>query len=770
MKTQAASKTRRSALLWLTLSGALLVSLVLTWSHQQQSEQTRRSTDLMLRLAWASEDLHKGAVHLTLAADVESPWQQDQGLVLLAQALQAYHEILPSLRRRSPAVESFRQDLVVLEAELSALREAYMTHGRHVRFDTQAQVVMQSLLDKASALTSRLAAEDRAEQAKAREGFLVNMAVATLLLAGLCVAVFRAQRSRERTEQALAASEQRMRFALEAAGDGVWDWDVASDEVQHSSRWRAMIGMAPDEDTSHFSDWYSRVHPEDRDLALRALSDAMAGRTPSYRCEYRLRHTNHSWLWVLDRGMVVAHDDEGRATRVLGTLADITPLKQAQDMVWQQAHYDPLTGLPNRRLFLTRLEQEVQKAAGGRQRVAVLFIDLDGFKEINDTLGHDAGDRLLVEVARRFAGAIRASDTLSRQGGDEFALILPLQDGADRVQDVAERLLAALRAPLQVLQDEVHITCSLGISLCPEDGSEPMALLKQADQALYAAKDAGKACYHFFQPSMQTRAVERLSLARDLRQAMTGSDFHLVYQPIVHLATGRVHKAEALLRWQHPERGSVGPGEFIPVAESTGLIVPLGHWVLRTALAQVQAWRQHFEPSFQVSVNQSPAQFKGGASGERLPAADELLRAFGMGGDALAVEITEGLLLEKNEEVQAQLLRLKQGGVCLSLDDFGTGYSSLAYLQRFDIHYLKIDRSFVSDMVAGSRNHVLCQAIVSMAHALGMEVIAEGIETETQCQLLKDAGCDHGQGFHLGRPVRAEVFEATYLVAAGQGA
>lgn len=770
MKPREPSKKWRSALLWLTLSGALLVSLVLTWSHHRQSEQTRRSTDLMLRLAWASEDLHKGAVHLTLAAGVDSPWQQDQGLVLLAQALQAYHEILPSLRRHSPAVASFRQDLVALEAELSALREAHLTHGRHVRFDTQAQVVMQSLLDKASALTSRLAAEDRAEQENAREGFLVSMVVATLLLAGLCVAVFRAQRSRERSDQALATSEQRLRYALEAAGDGVWDWNIATDEVQHSARWRAMIGLAPDEDTGHFSDWYGRVHPEDRELALRALRDAVAGRTPSYRCEYRLRHAKQGWVWVLDRGMVVAHDAQGKATRVLGTLADITPLKQAQDMVWQQAHYDPLTGLPNRRLFLTRLEQEVQKAAGGRQRVAVLFIDLDGFKEINDTLGHDAGDRLLSEVARRFAGAIRASDTLSRQGGDEFALILPLQEGADRVQDVAERLLAALRAPLPLGQDEVHITASVGISLCPEDGREPMTLLKQADQALYAAKDAGKACYHFFQPSMQTRAVDRLLLARDMRHSMSGSDFHLVYQPIVHLATGQVHKAEALLRWQHPQRGPVGPGEFIPVAESTGLIVPLGHWVLRTALAQVQAWRQRFEPGFQVSVNQSPAQFKGGASGERLPTADELLKAFGMAGDALAIEITEGLLLEKNDEVQAQLQRLKQGGVRLSLDDFGTGYSSLAYLQRFDIHYLKIDRSFVSDMVAGSRNHVLCQAIVRMAHALGMEVIAEGIETEIQCQLLKEAGCDHGQGFHLGRPVRAEVFEATYLVGAGQGA
>ncbi len=559
---------------------------------------------------------------------------------------------------------------------------------------------------------------------------------------------------------ALQDSESRWKLALESSGDGVWDWHIPSGVEFYSNRLIEMYGFSEGEIANKSIELDQRTHPQDRAQMDLDRDWHFQGLTPTYHNEHRVLCKDGSWKWILSRGMVISRDAAGKPLRMIGTHTDISKRKDAEALIRQQAFFDALTGLPNRRMLRDRLEQEIKRCKRDGQQLAILFMDLDHFKEVNDTLGHDSGDQLLVEAAQRIKQCVRDADTVARMGGDEFTIILTDVTHTDVLEPLLQKILRSLDALFQIGDEQVFVSASMGITLYPLDGTEIEDLYKNADQALYVAKGEGRNRFSFFTPALQEAAQTRVRLANDLRTALADNQFRVLYQPIIELATGSIHKAEALIRWQHPTRGLVSPAAFIPIAESSGLIVEIGDWVFQQAAAQVKQWRELLHPDFQISVNRSPVQFRHAGSSQTSWAAQ--MQALSLPGAALVMEITEGLLLDTNAVVGEQLLALGDAGIKVSLDDFGTGYSSLAYLQKFDIDYLKIDQSFVRHLIPESTDLALCKAIIVMAHALGMQVIAEGVETEQQRDLLSAAGCDYGQGYLFARPI--SPFELETLV------
>lgn len=448
---------------------------------------------------------------------------------------------------------------------------------------------------------------------------------------------------------------------------------------------------------------------------------------------------------------------DGSVYRRVALFMDISDKKRTEEFIWRQANFDPLTQLPNRSMFHDRLLQEVKRAKRGNFMFALLFIDLDLFKEVNDTLGHHVGDLLLVDAAQRISVCVRKTDTVARLGGDEFTVILSELHDARSIERAAAKILERLAAPYTLGEEVVYVTGSIGITLYPLDASDPDGLIKNADQAMYVAKNLGRNRISYFTQALQESAQARLRMITDLRQAIAQQQFILHYQPIVDLTNGEIHKAEALVRWMHPVHGLVPPNDFISLAEETGLIVDVGDWVFREAARQTHRWRDVYRSQFQISVNKSPKQFRD--SGNTLAGWFEYLRELGLPGESITIEITEGLLLNAVTEVTDKLQLLREGGIQIAIDDFGTGYSSLSYLKRFHIDYLKIDQSFVRDIETDTNNLVLSQAMIVMAHALGLKVVAEGVETAGQLALLRQAGCDYAQGYHFSPPVAAEAFE-----------
>ena len=466
------------------------------------------------------------------------------------------------------------------------------------------------------------------------------------------------------------------------------------------------------------------------------------------------RKSGESYLEHLT--IAAVKDDGGRVTNYVGSLLDITEQKQSQDRIQQLAYYDQLTGLPNRQLFRDRLEQDMKRVIRVKSSLALLFIDLDRFKEVNDTLGHDKGDILLNEAARRIRQHVRDSDTIARLGGDEFAIILPEYGDESSIDRVVQDVQRELETQFDLGDDNmVQISCSIGIVFYPQDANNIEDLLKHADQAMYAAKDAGRNRFSYFTPKMQQIARERLELRNDLRDALSRGEMEVHYQPIVELSSGRIVKAEALLRWHHPKRGTVSPALFIPLAEEFGIIHDLGNWVLMQSISAAADWRNRLGCEIQVSVNRSPAEFD---KQEFLWI--EALEAAGLPGSAITMEITEGLLIKKSELVQARLLECRNHGIEVSIDDFGTGYSALSYLKQFDIDYLKIDQSFVRNLTRDESDKALVEAIIVMAHKLKLRTIAEGVETEEQRNQLHAFGCDYVQGYLYSKPVPVHKFEA----------
>ena len=438
-------------------------------------------------------------------------------------------------------------------------------------------------------------------------------------------------------------------------------------------------------------------------------------------------------------------------------IRDISERKHAETVIWNQANFDSLTSLPNRNLFLQKLEHEMRACDRSNLSLALLYIDLDRFKDVNDTLGHDMGDLLLIEISSRLKKTLREIDTVSRLSGDEFTVILGQVDDPLSVQPLCQQMLDELSRPYQFDNEKVFLTASIGVTFYPQDSKDIDELQRNGDQAMYAAKGNGRNSFHFFTPELQQRAVRKRKMIKDLRDAMQQQQFEIYYQPIVDMKNNQLTKAEALLRWHHPESGMVSPSVFIPIAEETGLIADIGNWVFYCATEQASRWRDQFGIDFQVSINTSPLQWIDEAAA--MSQWFSHLEQIGLSGQAMAVEITEGLLMDANDKITNRLLDFRDAEVQVSIDDFGTGYSSLSYLKQFDIDYLKIDQSFVRNLDHDKNDLALCEAIIVMAHKLGIKVIAEGVETETQSQLLVDFGCDFAQGYLYSRPVPASEFE-----------
>jgi diguanylate cyclase (GGDEF)-like protein/PAS domain S-box-containing protein len=556
--------------------------------------------------------------------------------------------------------------------------------------------------------------------------------------------------------QSLQASEERWKFALEGSGDGVWDWDIPSDHVFRSARWHEIYGYTENEIAPTATAGRELVHPDDLSTLVNDVENYFSGDKDIYVSEFRVRCKDGSWKWTLSRGMVVSRSEDGKPIRMIGTHTDITHRKTSEAQVTHLAHYDQLTGLPNRVLFLDRFRQDIKKAQRTGQSVTLMFLDLDKFKEVNDTLGHDVGDMLLKNVAQRLESCVRASDTVARMGGDEFTVILNDINSQTNIERIAQDILDKMTTPFHLGDEVIHISTSIGISHYPKDGNEVELLLKNADQAMYAAKEQGRNRFQYFTPMMQEEALKRMRLISDLWGALNDNQFRVYYQPIVDLATGAVFKAEALIRWQHPTRGLISPNEFIPVAEDTGLIVDIGDWLFYEVASQTAKWKQRY-PNLQVSVNKSPVQFR--SVNDNCTNWIAQLKLLGLSGDNFIIEITEGLLLDARDSVIDQLNAFRGAGMKIAIDDFGTGYSSLAYLRKFDIDFVKIDRSFTSNIIPNSSEMVLCEAIIEMSHKLGMKVIAEGVETHEQRDLLRSAGCDFAQGYLYSKPVTVEQFE-----------
>lgn len=452
----------------------------------------------------------------------------------------------------------------------------------------------------------------------------------------------------------------------------------------------------------------------------------------------------------------VIRRSDGSIHRHVAQFLDITEKKEKDDIIWHQANFDSLTGLPNRRLFRDRLEQELKKSHSAGIPLALLFIDLDRFKDVNDTLGHDKGDALLIEAARRICRCVRETDTVARLGGDEFTVIIPELGNHVNAETVAQCIIKALSEPYNLGGDHSYLSASIGIATHPFDATDVEGMLKNADRAMYQAKDHGRNRFAYFTESMQRQAEEKIALTNDLRHALERNELAVHYQPIVDLSTGGIVKAEALLRWTHPSRGAISPATFIPLAEESGLILELGDWVFSEAIATINRLRRNLGRLIQISVNKSPAQFLDDSIQKTWP---QKILDLGLPGNSVTVEITEGMLIKDHPKVNKRLLEFRNMGIEVSIDDFGTGFSSLSYLKQFDIDYLKIDRSFVSNLNDGSTDMALAEAIIVMAHKLGIKTIAEGIETEAQQNRLIQFGCDYGQGYLYSPPITAEAFE-----------
>lgn len=441
---------------------------------------------------------------------------------------------------------------------------------------------------------------------------------------------------------------------------------------------------------------------------------------------------------------------------------------RSKALLWKQANFDTLTALPNRDLLRDQLAQEIKKSDRTGLPLAMLLIDIDQFKEVNDTLGHDMGELLLQEAARRIVSCVGKSDTVARLGGDEFTVVLPQLADARHVEDIAQKLILKLAEPFHLRSEITHVSASLGITLYPNDATDIDDLIRNADQAMYVAKNNGRNRFSYFTISLQEAAQKRLRLTNDLRGALAANQFRVYFQPIVELSTGRVHKAEALLRWLHPERGMVSPLEFIALAEETRLIIDIGEWVRKESAAWCKRWNDVWPEGFQISVNQSPIEFMEESRSDGVETLLALLREYDLSGKSFVIEITEGLLLNEDPRITNKLMALRDAGIQVAIDDFGTGYSSLSYLKKFDIDYLKIDQSFIRNLERDSDDMVLCEAIIIMAHKLGLKVIAEGVETEQQRELLTHSGCDYAQGYLFSRPLPPEEFDE-WLKGGNQG-
>jgi diguanylate cyclase (GGDEF)-like protein/PAS domain S-box-containing protein len=588
-----------------------------------------------------------------------------------------------------------------------------------------------------------------------RDGHLidVSMSIAPIYdaegqVAGTMVTIADISR-RKQAERALRESEAHLRLAMDAAQMGMWYWECDTDRFNYSDGLAVLFGRPVDAPLVDYRELKERLHHEDRELFDASLRHAVK-QGNDVQLDYRVIWPDGSVHWVANRAQVHRGSD-GRAVRVVGVAMDISDRKIAEQRIAHMAHHDALTGLPNRVLLRDRIQQAIAQAHRNTSHIAVLFIDLDRFKTINDSLGHQLGDRLLQSVASRILVCVREGDTVARVGGDEFVIVIPdIQDAAD-ASTVASKILEVLAASFHLHGNDLHVAASIGISLYPADGADAETLMRNADTAMYYAKDSGRANYQFFTQHMNVAAQQRLSLENAMRRGLENREFELHYQPIFDLRDRSITGFEALVRWSQPGGPIVPPSEFIAAAEESGLIVPIGEYVLREALRQAKTWQSPGR-ALRIAVNVSANQLARSSFVDRLR---RTVQETGIDPKLVELEVTEGVIIEGASEAREAIDQIAALGVGIAIDDFGTGYSGLAYLKRLPIDTVKIDQSFVRDLTVDPDDAAIVTAIVAMARSLGVEVVAEGIESEEQLAELKRLGCHLGQGYLLARPMPA---------------
>jgi diguanylate cyclase (GGDEF)-like protein/PAS domain S-box-containing protein len=555
---------------------------------------------------------------------------------------------------------------------------------------------------------------------------------------------------RKRIETELHESESRLHMAFEASSMGAWSYEFNSRKLYWSPEIFRIFGLAPFEPTAE--DLTQYIYPEDRERVAVARERAITEKLP-YVVEYRV-HNEHGMRWLESRAEVL-YDADDRPFSMIGTIQDITERKEHEKQLQHTAHYDALTGVPNRVLLADRLSQALARAKRDDGLMAVCYLDLDGFKPVNDNFGHDAGDKVLVEISRRIKDAIREDDTVARLGGYEFVVLLVGMQVPEECAGSLNRLLDAIHRPIEVHGQSIRISASIGVALYPEDDHDPDTLLRHADQAMYIAKQSGKNRYHLFDPTSDQRTRSHHELLLQIRNALAQGEFELYYQPKVELVTRRMVGAEALLRWNHPTRGLLLPAEFLRVIEDTEMEIELGDWVITTAVDQQRRWREH-GMLIELSINVSAYHLQSPRFSEKLKARSELCCPGNCSG-TLQIEVLETAALEDVAGVSAIIAECKAFGMAFALDDFGTGYSSMSYLSKFDVDVLKIDQSFIRDMLEDKGDHAIVLGIIALAKAFEMGIVAEGVETEAQYQVLLQMGCKVGQGYGIARPMSADA-------------
>lgn len=553
-------------------------------------------------------------------------------------------------------------------------------------------------------------------------------------------------------EKKLRESEERYALAARAANDGIWDWDLVSGNIYFSPRWKTLLGLKESLNINSPQDWLERVHPEDIESLNSVISNHMEGITPSLECEYRIMHNDGGYRWMLCRGLALYNSDK-KPYRFAGSQTDITNRKEIEEQLIHRALHDELTQLPNRALFLDRLRMVLENTRHlDNTSAAVLFLDVDHFKVINDSLGHLCGDELLKEYAHRVKQCLRPGDTVARFGGDEFAILVDGFKANEEAVLIAERVCNELKKPFFIQGHEVFNTASIGIVYVSTAYKSVEDLMRDADTAMYYAKNRGRSRYEVFNLSMHERSFNRMQLEAEIRRAIKNNEFVLHYQPIYIINSLKLVGFEALVRWQHPVRGLLLPGEFIQVAEETGLIVPMGEWIMRQACLQAFSWQTSMDNPIKIAVNLSALQF---IDDNLVEMVRKVLGETNLNPQLLELELTESIAMRNIEKTMSILNEFHDMGVSISIDDFGSGYSSLDHIRILPTNILKIDQSFIKDLKQDDSAIVV--AIITMAHQLGLKVIAEGVETEDQLTVLNSIHCDQVQGFYLGKSVPPEI-------------
>ncbi len=555
-------------------------------------------------------------------------------------------------------------------------------------------------------------------------------------------------------QQSMRSVQERYRLAIEGANDGIWDWDIRKN-LFYFERTKKILGYRENDLENNYQTFISLVHKEDLKRLQKNLKEHFERRTPYYICEYRLRTKSGGYKWILSRGKTIWDEEDSKPIRMAGSHKDVTDRKRSEEKIYRLAYYDSLTNLPNRAYFMDSFKQSLLEAKSYNKQVGILFLDLDNFKRINDTLGHLSGDEVLVKISKMLLSCLRENETVFRLGGDEF-MVLQTEGNEAQSIETAERIVSALRTPIKIQGHEFYLTSSIGIAIYPQHGEEEETLFRNADTAMYKAKELGKNGYQIFTRSINEVIMRRMEIEAELRHAIDRNELVLYYQPIIDTKTGDIVSAEALLRWIHPVKGIIPPMDFIPIAEESGLIREIGEWVIKEACRQNSRWQQLQLPLIRIAVNISAYQFQ---QKNLLDKIKEALLEAKLDPCYLSIEITETVAMEDLSYTSDIIKKMVEYGLSIALDDFGTGYSSLNYLKTLPINSVKIDKTFIQDLDSKRNEKQIAQAIITLAHSLNCKVTAEGVEKREELEFLKHQNCDFVQGYLFHKPLPPEELE-----------